>query len=607
MKKKLLSTFFCFTIFSLFINGQSFTNTTGGLINDNTSACYPVTVNGLPSIIDSTNFGLISVCLNILHDYDGNLDIYLYSPSGRQIKLVNNRGGSGRDFVNTCFREDAANSIINAVAPFPGSYVPEESINILNNGQNPNGIWQLCIHDEVPFNEGSIQNFTITFGPNPPRTPAISICTLSNGAPCKCPDGTPNCELLPDLTNSERILLLNNVELSGELRIGVATPNIGFGPLDVRGTSECFCDETAVSCATQICPDGHGPKQKIVQRVYKKQGSNISFTEKPAGFMEFHPSHGHIHVEDWTSNTLRIAGPDPNPATWPIIGKDAKVSFCLINLDNCTANPGSCKSNSGQTVLYNDVGNPGLGEASGCATVQGIFPGYLDIYYPGYDGQNIPLNNTCNGWYYIVSITDPENRMKEMDETNNIAVLPIYLSQQQDNCCKAGFYADTLDGYAPFTVQFIDTTKPGSSKWIWDFGDGTKDTTQFPKHIYTKPGLYDVTLSTNAKETNCKSSVTRKSYIRVRKGATDDNPYIVQIFPNPITNATNISFVLPNQQKVSFRLLAATGQQISILKNENAAAGKYQDSFDMSRLTSGMYIIETTIGDHTTYHKIIKQ
>jgi PKD domain/Proprotein convertase P-domain/Secretion system C-terminal sorting domain len=587
-------------------NCQTFTNTSGGIIVDNTFECFPVAVAGLPSSIDSVNFGLTTVCINIEHEYDANLDIYLRSPNGNQIRLVNNRGGSGRNFFGTCFREDASFSVINGVAPFPGNYIPEESLNLLNNLQNPNGNWFLCVQDEIPFNEGSLLNFSITFGPNPPRTPVVSICTLSNGAPCKCPDGSQNCDLLPDLTNSEKVIRVNNIEFPGELRIGVGTPNIGYGPLDVRGISECFCDATPVSCSITVCPDGHAPKQKVIQRVYKKQGANISSYDRPAGFMEFHPTHGHIHVENWTSNTLRTTGPDPDPSTWPVIGQDAKVSFCLVNLDNCTSNNGACVSNS-QTIQYTQVGNPGLGVASGCGLVQGIFPGYLDIYYPGYDGQNIPLINLCNGWYNIVSITDPENNMLEMDETNNIAVYPIFLSQQQANCCQADFVADTLTGNAPFTVKFTDLGKPLNDRWLWDFGDGTTAINQFPQHTYLHPGVYDVTLNSKTKETNCENSKVKKNYIVVKDEATTANPFAINIYPNPFRGRFTVYYQIDSAMQVEINVFNILGQIVYNKPFGTQQAGVYQPLIEMPQLSGGFYIAEVKIGDSIRKVKLIQQ
>jgi PKD repeat protein len=50
-------------------------------------------------------------------------------------------------------------------------------------------------------------------------------------------------------------------------------------------------------------------------------------------------------------------------------------------------------------------------------------------------------------------------------------------------------------GCTPLAVTFTNTI-PGSSSWHWDFGDGSSSTLQYPRHTYTVPGIYTVTLTT---------------------------------------------------------------------------------------------------------------
>lgn len=62
---------------------------------------------------------------------------------------------------------------------------------------------------------------------------------------------------------------------------------------------------------------------------------------------------------------------------------------------------------------------------------------------------------------------------------------------------QADFSAYPLSGYAPLTVQFTDTSEPGSAPiaaWIWRVGDGTILQTQNPVHVYSQPGVYTVRL-----------------------------------------------------------------------------------------------------------------
>ena len=44
---------------------------------------------------------LLQVTLNISHPYDSDLFIFLEAPNGTEVLLVNHRGGSGHNFVNT--------------------------------------------------------------------------------------------------------------------------------------------------------------------------------------------------------------------------------------------------------------------------------------------------------------------------------------------------------------------------------------------------------------------------------------------------------------------------------------------------------------------------
>ncbi len=49
-------------------------------------------------------------------------------------------------------------------------------------------------------------------------------------------------------------------------------------------------------------------------------------------------------------------------------------------------------------------------------------------------------------------------------------------------------------GCAPLNVQFTNMI-PGAISWNWDFGDGTSSTEQFPSHMYSVPGIYDVSVT----------------------------------------------------------------------------------------------------------------
>ena len=64
----------------------------------------------------------------------------------------------------------------------------------------------------------------------------------------------------------------------------------------------------------------------------------------------------------------------------------------------------------------------------------------------------------------------------------------------KNNQPTANFTSNVTFGTVPLTVQFNDTSINNPATWLWDFGDGTYSTEEFPKHIYTSPENYTVTL-----------------------------------------------------------------------------------------------------------------
>lgn len=168
-------------MFSSALFSQTFTGT-GGTINDNsTLLSFPITVSGLPSAINPT-FGVLSVCINITHNNDRDLQVYLQAPDGTTVPLTLRNGGSGNNYTNTCFSDGAALPIVGQLAPFTGTFRPQGVMAYVNNGQNPNGVWNLRCQDVRTGTTGALQNWQITFGANPPmfssNLPIVMINTV---------------------------------------------------------------------------------------------------------------------------------------------------------------------------------------------------------------------------------------------------------------------------------------------------------------------------------------------------------------------------------------------------------------------------------------------
>ncbi|OEU42161.1 hypothetical protein BGV40_11005 [Methanosarcina sp. Ant1] len=63
------------------------------------------------------------------------------------------------------------------------------------------------------------------------------------------------------------------------------------------------------------------------------------------------------------------------------------------------------------------------------------------------------------------------------------------------NGLQASFTVSPGQGVAPLIVQFTDTSLGTPTAWLWDFGDGSTSTFQYPAHIYAQAGNYNVKLT----------------------------------------------------------------------------------------------------------------
>ena len=178
MKRILLPTILVFALFTA--KSQTYTSTAGGVIPDGGPLVnFPMTVSGLsPATID-TIFGIETICFNITHTWDADLNISLESPDGTIVDLSIANGGSGDDYTNTCLNGFATNSIVTANAPFTGTFRPQGFIGAFNNGQNANGVWQLLIQDTYGADVGNLIDWSITFG----NTPAFPFNFSSSNLP----------------------------------------------------------------------------------------------------------------------------------------------------------------------------------------------------------------------------------------------------------------------------------------------------------------------------------------------------------------------------------------------------------------------------------------
>jgi hypothetical protein len=320
-------------------------------------------------------------------------------------------------------------------------------------------------------------------------------CSTTNASGCLCADGNDTCLLLPDLTISWYAIInyqngpneysqTGNGADNGRLKLTGSTPNIGYGSFTVRGSDYFLCGTDTIVDPNRnpTCSNGNSPTNLLTQRVYKKMGNTMTYEDHWAGGQTFHPTHGHNHVDDWVSFTLRLEDANnPDTLSWAIVGVGSKIGFCLMDYGSCSYYNGHCRDRQvpyGQGTVLTQANFPNYGLGGGnynCSPVeQGISSGYTDIYDEGLDGMWINIPPTaCNGNYWIVAQVDPNNNFLESNENNNWTAVPITLTKQLPSGSAVASVSLSADKYLCNTETITLTASPATT-YLWSTGATTQ-------------------------------------------------------------------------------------------------------------------------------------
>ncbi|MFO8087204.1 MAG: PKD domain-containing protein [Bacteroidales bacterium] len=148
------------------------------------------------------------------------------------------------------------------------------------------------------------------------------------------------------------------------------------------------------------------------------------------------------------------------------------------------------------------------------------------------------------------------------------------------------------------TIQFIDQSNGIVDTYAWDFGDGNTASTMYPSHSYTDPGVYTVTLTVSNSAGS--STETKTDLITVGSTGVENNEEMsFKVYPNPVTDLLYVE--LDNPQHIrQLKLVDIAGKTIQQHNNPNQTT-----SFNTSRLSQGLYLMEIVGENHIVRQKIM--
>jgi len=112
------------------------------------------------SVYDGRSIQDMDVEVTITHPRVSDLKLYIKDPLGTEVPLSINRGGSGNNFTETIFDDEAGSAIYNGTAPFTGRYRPEWPLSVFN-GRHANGNWILTVIDDVAGETGTVVEWNL--------------------------------------------------------------------------------------------------------------------------------------------------------------------------------------------------------------------------------------------------------------------------------------------------------------------------------------------------------------------------------------------------------------------------------------------------------------
>ena len=171
---------------------------------------------------------------------------------------------------------------------------------------------------------------------------------------------------------------------------------------------------------------------------------------------------------------------------------------------------------------------------------------------------------------------------------------------------------DTADASFRYKIngRTVDFTANDSTlkKYQWDFGDGVrKDTSAIVSHTYTTNSKFRVTLRASTPG-GCITTYFDSVNVFLSGVPVNGFAYGINIYPNPFTSTTGISYSLTNSEDVDISIFDIMGRPVISNKKLRQMPGEYTFHFTPSeygKSVSGIYFVKIKIREKLSEYRII--
>lgn len=172
--------------------------------------------------------------------------------------------------------------------------------------------------------------------------------------------------------------------------------------------------------ALELSGEPSGPDEAIAMQCVAWPQDRICTERQEVGKFGWHPAHGHYHFEEFALYELRKLRRDgrADMRKKGLVATSGKVSYCIIDYEEDERSQRPLLYSQPYPLYYSCFAGIGM---------QGISPGWKDVYVKETTGQQLPLEAIPDGTYALIVKFDPADRLLETDETDNSALTQLRL------------------------------------------------------------------------------------------------------------------------------------------------------------------------------------